>query len=285
MTTPFRLAPAVHHGTILGSSTAWPLTVRTSSRCWEYAVSFGRTVNHACDDETLLGIRVTIAVAEGRIAIGCLTPDSTAFIDEVVVDAGPAPLTIDVLGDRPDATGALMLRNASPDGASVATVIAVEGVAVAARDDWPTALSRPCVTAGWSRAYSTLGVYLADKARLRRFDALTAPLDVRWGDGLCVRVIPNDQLSRAVYRSGTYEPHTLRVLQAALAPGDVFLDIGANAGVVALAAASWVGGGRVIAVEPSAREFARLEAHIACNGFAQVSAVRAAVAAEDGRGM
>ena len=159
----------------------------------------------------------------------------------MVVDAGPAPLTVDVLGDRPDATGPLMVRNASPDGSSVATLIAVNGLAVAAHDDWPTSLSRPGVVAGWGRAYSTLGVDLADKARLRRFDALTAPIDVRWGDGLRVRIVPNDQLSRAVYRSGTYEPHTLRVLQAALSPGDVFLDIGANAGVVALAAAAWVG--------------------------------------------
>ena len=45
MTDSFRTAPTLHHRTILGRSTAWPQTIRTSSECWESAISFDRTVD------------------------------------------------------------------------------------------------------------------------------------------------------------------------------------------------------------------------------------------------
>jgi FkbM family methyltransferase len=121
---------------------------------------------------------------------------------------------------------------------------------------------------------------------VRRFEQLAAPETMEWSDGLRFRIAPGDQLSRAMYVSGTYEPNTLRVLRALLNPGDIFFDVGANAGVISLAAARWVGPqGRVFGFEPSQREFARLTEHLALNAAANVTAVRAAVGARVGQMM
>ena len=106
----------------------------------------------------------------------------------------------------------------------------------------------------------------------------TQPIVARWPDGLAVRILPGDQLSRALYVSGTYEPNTLSVLRTLLSAGDVFFDLGANAGVVTLAASRWVGDtGRVYAFEPSPREFQRLIDNLQLSACANVTAVPAAV--------
>lgn len=65
-----------------------------------------------------------------------------------------------------------------------------------------------------------------------------------------------------------YEPSETRFVLDSLAPGDVFLDIGANVGWFAIKAADRVGpSGRVHAFEPRAATFALLERSIADNGF------------------
>ena len=57
-----------------------------------------------------------------------------------------------------------------------------------------------------------------------------------------------------------YERQTARLLSRLVCPGEVVLDIGANVGAHALPLAQRVGpNGRVIAIEPSDRTFARLE--------------------------
>jgi FkbM family methyltransferase len=88
-----------------------------------------------------------------------------------------------------------------------------------------------------------------------------------------------------VYVSGTYEPNTLCVLRALLRPGDVFFDVGAHAGLVTLAASRWVGsGGTIYSFEPSEREHRRLVESLELSSAANVTPVRAAVAATSGRG-
>jgi FkbM family methyltransferase len=64
------------------------------------------------------------------------------------------------------------------------------------------------------------------------------------------------------------EPGTMAWLDQALKPGDRFLDIGANIGIYALAAAHRVGaGGRVYAVEPHKPNAISLMRNILANGF------------------
>jgi FkbM family methyltransferase len=69
----------------------------------------------------------------------------------------------------------------------------------------------------------------------------------------------------------------------ALKAGDTVVDIGANIGAFALNAASIVGPtGRVIAIEPAGRTFARLEENVRLNNSGNIICVRAAVDHEPG---
>jgi FkbM family methyltransferase len=79
-----------------------------------------------------------------------------------------------------------------------------------------------------------------------------------------------DNLQRTLYFTGTYEPGLVRLLDAELRAGDVVLDVGAHIGVHALGAARRLrdlGGGRVVAFEPTADSAAAIRAAAARNGL------------------
>src|SRR5215208_3730214 len=85
------------------------------------------------------------------------------------------------------------------------------------------------------------------------------------------------------YHLGVYEPETSRFLAAHLGPGDVFWDLGANAGYHTLMGARAVGaGGRVIAVEPDPATCEILCEQLALNGIGHCTVVQAAVADRTG---
>ena len=145
------------------------------------------------------------------------------------------------------------------------------------------ALSDPRPLPEWSRFYGRVEASSRERRRSQAFDRLTSPTTLVWVDGISVRLHPKEQLSRALYVSGTYEPNTLVVLRNHLAPGDVFIDVGAHIGVVSLAAAKWVGaGGRVVSFEPSSREHRRLAANVERSRFANVATERLAVGDRSG---
>jgi FkbM family methyltransferase len=74
-----------------------------------------------------------------------------------------------------------------------------------------------------------------------------------------------DWIQRSVYL-GTYEPIETRLVAQFLTPGMTVVDVGANIGYYTALAASKVGPhGRIFAIEPDARAFARLEKLIAEN--------------------
>lgn len=88
-----------------------------------------------------------------------------------------------------------------------------------------------------------------------------------------------DNLQAVLYYAGRYEPAVRRFLLGELRCGDVVLDVGANIGVHALAAArrlEELGGGRVIAFEPARDSVAKLGAGAARNGV-QLEVVPAAL--------
>ena len=145
------------------------------------------------------------------------------------------------------------------------------------------ALSLPHPESRWNRCYGSEGLREDEARRAARFDGLQRPFVLRWSDGLAFRIVPREQISRALYVSGTYEPNTLVVLRSLLREGDIFVDVGANVGVFSLVASRWVGpAGHVIAFEPSSREFSRLGDTVALNGLQNVQAVRMACGAEPG---
>ncbi len=83
-----------------------------------------------------------------------------------------------------------------------------------------------------------------------------------------------------------WNPDEYRAFRDAVRPGDVALDVGANAGAYTLLLGQWVGAsGSVFAFEPSPDVFARLVRHIRLNGLDEVvCAVPAAVGEHDGEG-
>ena len=136
--------------------------------------------------------------------------------------------------------------------------------------------------ANWSRFYGG-GDSPQERLRNARYLRLTERKRMPWLEGLAVYIRPNDDLSRALYISGLYEPSTMLVLRRMLGPGSTFVDVGANAGLFSMIAARWVEpAGRVYAFEPSKREYGRLVDHLALNGLTNVTPIRQALAGREG---
>lgn len=133
----------------------------------------------------------------------------------------------------------------------------------------------------WSRAYGTPA---ADeplpRLRDRVFASLPAPALVPLLGDLKLWLQPGDELSRAVLLSGLYEPETLLAVEALLPQGGIFVDVGANCGLITAFAARRAA--RVLAFEPSPREYARLLANLAANESANVTPHPQAVAEAPG---
>lgn len=83
----------------------------------------------------------------------------------------------------------------------------------------------------------------------------------------------SDWSERHTYFLGRYyELGTQRAIQRIVRPGDCFLDVGANIGMIALLAAQCVGpGGAVHAVEPNPANVARIRAALDANGITNVA--------------
>jgi FkbM family methyltransferase len=115
------------------------------------------------------------------------------------------------------------------------------------------------------------------------FKSLATPVEVPWLRDLKVRLEPSDEQSHVLMKWGLYEPESLRFVERSLTPGGLAVDVGANCGLFTLVAARAVGtNGRVIALEPSRREFERLQDNIALNHFSHVRTL--ALAATENRG-
>ena len=62
----------------------------------------------------------------------------------------------------------------------------------------------------------------------------------------------DDEFGQHIARDATWEPHIVAIIQSNLGPGQVFVDVGANVGVMSLHAAVAVGpAGKVISFEPN----------------------------------
>lgn len=93
-------------------------------------------------------------------------------------------------------------------------------------------------------------------------------------------VRPSDpHIGAVIARDRCYEPHISAQVRRLLAPGGVFVDVGANIGYFSLLAARLVGPtGRVIAFEPRPDNVELLMASARDNGFAQIEVRPLAVA-------
>jgi FkbM family methyltransferase len=122
-------------------------------------------------------------------------------------------------------------------------------------------------------AHTMLTARLRDSGR--RFRRLTI-------GGLTLDLDITDHSARLLYfQSVPYEPEVTRHLIAALGPGDVLVDVGANAGFFTALAAVRVGpAGRIVAFEPHPAARASMQALLSRNGLAdRVDVVASAVGA------
>jgi len=74
-----------------------------------------------------------------------------------------------------------------------------------------------------------------------------------------ILVDPRDLCGRYIYYFGIWEPNLTNWISSRLKDGDVFVDVGANVGYFSLLAATLVGRGHVVAVEPTPRAFNMLQ--------------------------
>jgi FkbM family methyltransferase len=86
-----------------------------------------------------------------------------------------------------------------------------------------------------------------------------------------------------LHETGHWEPETEELLRRCLKPGDVFLDIGANEGILSAFAGTLVGpSGLVIAVEPQAALRAIIEVNLALNDVRRARVYTGAIGQSDG---
>lgn len=97
--------------------------------------------------------------------------------------------------------------------------------------------------------------------------------------GFRMRLNLGNTFERETYYLGRfYEWELEHLLAAAVGPGDTFIDVGANIGMITLLAEARVGAeGRVLAFEPNPDARARLKEHVEINGLKNVQAFGVAV--------
>jgi FkbM family methyltransferase len=96
-------------------------------------------------------------------------------------------------------------------------------------------------------------------------------------------VVPFYDPSRGFFDYWGHDLPELRFIWRMLKPGMVFLDIGAYHGIYSLVAGRRTGRtGKIVAFEPSPREFSRLQRHLRWNRIANARAERVAVGADAG---
>lgn len=126
------------------------------------------------------------------------------------------------------------------------------------------------------RRASALSRYLTWQVWQR---TIRRPWTVELIDGIRIRCYPRSPVASAVIYYGLADHAEMHFLRDYLRPGDTFVDVGANVGVYSLLACS-VPGVSVVALEPSARAFARAAENVALNGLGdRVRLIRAAAGA------
>lgn len=100
---------------------------------------------------------------------------------------------------------------------------------------------------------------------------------MRWYGRFRVFAYPRNEICRTIFVKGCYEPNEFFVLKKVLRTGMTVMDVGANIGLYSIFASRLVGShGKIIAIEPSQREFGRLTDNLTLNSAHNVCAMRVA---------
>jgi FkbM family methyltransferase len=264
-----------------------PLTVRTENEPWWYMVSFPATPGSFArpSDAQPFGwlTRISIELLSGSATVAYVGIDGSTLYAEVPLAAGTHDVDLLLDGSLPSAD--LMVRRGAVPGTTTVRILGFRAYELI--DDDPTVLRPPdrarIDPRRWSRFFGNPSGDLVEQVRHLRFRRLDRPRVMSWDDGLELLVVPGQQISQAVYLSGLYEPATTAVLRKLLRKGDTFVDVGANIGLFTMIASRCVGrSGRVLAFEPSRREFTTLRYHIDHNGLENAQALQVALGSYDG---
>lgn len=274
------LPPITLHGnaTIVGDA---PLCVASPASAWSYAASF--PIEGASDGDLVadLGIRVRA----GLVGVSFVDRDGQSLRHELVLSPSCGPCRMPQVIARNE-RGRLMIRTGPDDMSAQVEILDLDVRPV--RTEELTSIDVPAVlepVEGWSAFFGNYARSTTEQLRSLRFQRMRTEISCSWLERLSVNVVPGEQISRALYVSGLYEPNSALVLKAWLQPGMTFIDIGANIGLFTLLGSRWVGAsGRVIAVEPSPRERQRLITHLRVNAIHNVEVVDAAVSERTGNG-
>lgn len=124
---------------------------------------------------------------------------------------------------------------------------------------------------GWNRQSGDAARSIKQWGRWLKYLQLKKPVVMPWIDGLVLRIYPKNEVFRALFVRGMYDPNLNVVIDALLPKNGVFIDAGANMGYFSLLAARKVGNdGRIFAVEPSSRDFIRLVDNVNINGLHEI---------------
>lgn len=262
-----------------------PLTVRTDRKRKPYVVSFPATRDwlRVTDDQPTVGwlTRIDAELVSGSAAFAYVSEDLAHTSSRTILTSGKQ--LVDLLDDRADTVARVMVRcgdtgmDLRVHGFACYRLIADDSRVLRA----PAPAAHNLVE--WSRFFGEPTGGVSERARYLRFHQLTEPMFMEWLDGLDMLVVPGEQISQVVFVTGVYEPCTTAVLRRLLGEGDTFVDVGANVGLFTMLASRWVGPtGRVLAFEPSEREFTRLQQHVERNALHNVQAVRLAIGDQNG---
>ncbi|MDR0556060.1 MAG: FkbM family methyltransferase [Holosporaceae bacterium] len=121
---------------------------------------------------------------------------------------------------------------------------------------------------GWTRLYADSARSIKGWARWWKYLGLKQRLVMKWKYGLSLVIYPGNEMYRALFVRGIYNPNLAMLIRSLLFPGSVFIDVGANFGDMSLLASRIVGSnGHVYALEPSSRDFERLRENVNRNGL------------------
>jgi FkbM family methyltransferase len=217
-------------------------------------------------------------VLQGTIGVGLLDVSQNWFVDsvdEVTTDtAGDITFLIEDIRE----VCALVVRNAGAQPVSFEWLGADSTRLIYPGDFDDRDVQKLEPVSEWHRYYALEARNTAEWIRQFQFDRLRESRVMRWRDGLRLVITPGEEVSRAVFVSGVYEPASTAVLRRLILRGTTFIDVGANIGIYTLLASRWVGDtGHVYSFEPSSRELAVLRRNVELNRLTNVTVIQAAV--------
>ncbi|MDR1361960.1 MAG: FkbM family methyltransferase, partial [Holosporaceae bacterium] len=119
---------------------------------------------------------------------------------------------------------------------------------------------------GWDRYSGDSAGTASQWLRWWRYLRLGKPVLMSWVNGMTLKIFPKNEVGRALFVSGIYDPNNLVIVDALLKKDDVFIDVGANMGYFSLLISQTLNeNGHIYALEPSKRDFDRLAENIELN--------------------